>query len=72
MFTFQHEHGGFGRCRRIPGQGLVWDERDAPCTQAHIMRFLIQFGYGNDPRTRAAVDRLLAAQRDDGMWRWQG
>ncbi len=68
MFTFQHEHGGFGRRRRIPGQGLVWDEQDAPCTQARIVRFLIQFGYGDDPRTRAAVDWLLAAQRDDGMW----
>jgi hypothetical protein len=68
MFTLQHENGAFGRRRRIAGQGLVWDDRDAPCTHARIVRFLIQFGYGDDRRTRAGIDWLLAAQRDDGMW----
>jgi hypothetical protein len=68
LFTFQHEHGQFGRRRRIPGQGIVWDDRDEPCTHARIVRFLLQFGYGRDPRTRAAVDWLLAAQHQDGMW----
>lgn len=68
MFTFQRQHGGFCRRRRIPGRGIVWEDRDAPCTQARIVRFLIQFGYGNDLRTRAAVDWLMANQRDDGMW----
>jgi hypothetical protein len=68
MFTFQREHGAFCRRRRIPGKGLVWEDRDAPCTHARIVRFLFQFGYGDDPRTRAAVDWLLANQRDDGMW----
>jgi hypothetical protein len=68
MFAHQREHGGFGRCRRIPGQGVVWETQDAPCTQARIVRFLIQFGYGDDPRTRAALDWLLATQRDDSMW----
>jgi hypothetical protein len=32
------------------------------------VRFLIQFGYGNDRRVRAAIDWLLGAQREDGMW----
>jgi len=68
MFTFQREHGEFCRRRRIPGQGIVWEDRDAPCTHARIVRFLIRFGYGDDARTRAAVDWLLATQRDDGMW----
>ncbi len=68
MFTFQREHCGFSRRRRIPGRGIVWEDRDAPCTQARIVRFLIQFGYGDDARTRAAVDWLLANQREDGMW----
>jgi hypothetical protein len=68
MFTFQRQHGRFSRRRRIPGQGLIWDDRDEPCTQARIVRFLLQFGYGDDPRTRAAIRWLLAAQRDDGMW----
>jgi hypothetical protein len=68
MFTFQREHGEFCRRRRIPGQGVVWEDRDAPCTHARIVRFLMQFGYGDDARTRAAVDWLLATQRDDGMW----
>jgi hypothetical protein len=68
MFTFQHESGAFGRRRRVPGQGIVWDGQEAPCSQARITRFLIQFGYQDDPRTRSAVDWLLCTPRDHGMW----
>jgi hypothetical protein len=32
------------------------------------VRFLIQFGYSDDPRVRKAIDWLMATQRDDGMW----
>jgi hypothetical protein len=32
------------------------------------VRFLIQFGYANDPRVRKAIDWLLPIQREDGMW----
>jgi hypothetical protein len=68
MFTFQREHGGICRRRRVQGRGIVWDEQPGPCTHARIVRFLMQFGYGDDPRTQAAVDWLIATQRDDGMW----
>jgi len=68
LFSFQREHGGICRRRRVHGRGIVWDELPEPCTQARIVRFLIQFGYGADPRTKAAVDWLIATQRDDGMW----
>jgi hypothetical protein len=68
MFTFQHESGAFGRRRRIPGQGVVWEAQEVPCSQARIARFLIQFGYQDDPRVRAAVDWLLPTPREDGMW----
>jgi hypothetical protein len=68
LFAHQREHGGFCRRRRVPGQGVIWESRDAPCTQARIVRFLIQFGYAGDPRSRTALDWLLATQRDDGMW----
>jgi hypothetical protein len=68
MFTHQCESGAVCRRRRIPGQGIVWETQDAPCTHARIVRFLIQFGYASDPRTRKALDWLLATQRDDGMW----
>ena len=68
LFTYQREHGGFCRRRRVRGRGVVWDDQPEPCTQARIARFLIQFGYADDPRTRTAVDWLLATQRDDGMW----
>jgi hypothetical protein len=68
IFTFQREHGAFCRRRRIQGRGIVWDDQPGPCTHARIVRFLIQFGYGDDARTRAAIDWLLATQRDDGMW----
>jgi hypothetical protein len=46
----------------------VWADQPGPCTHARIVRFLLQFGYGDDARTRAAVAWLLANQRDDGMW----
>lgn len=68
MFTFQREHGGFCRRRRVAGRGIVWDNQPEPCTHARIVRFLIQFGHARDPRTRAAVDWLLAEQREHGMW----
>jgi len=68
IFAFQRGHGGFCRRRRVSGQGIVWDAQPGPCTHARIVRFLVQFGYAGDPRTRAAIDWLLATQRDDGMW----
>ena len=68
LFTFQRENGAFCRRRRVAGKGLVWREDPGPCTHARIVRFLIQFGYGVDPRTRAGIDWLLGAQRADGTW----
>jgi hypothetical protein len=68
LFTFQRENGAFCRRRRVAGKGLVWSDDAAPCTQARIVRFLIQFGYGEDARSRAGIDWLLAVQQDDGMW----
>jgi len=68
MFGFQRDGGAFFRHRRVTGQGMVWDPNAGPCTHARIVRFLIQFGYGDDPRLRAAVDWLLAAPRENGMW----
>ncbi len=67
MFTVQCENGPFCRRRRISGQGTVWQEHPEPCTHARIVRFLIQFGYSDDPRVRKAIDWLIATQRDDGM-----
>ena len=68
MFSFQRKHGPFCRRRRVSGEGVVWDEQPGPCTHARIVRFLIQFGYGDDPRIRAAIDWLLWVQRGDGLW----
>ena len=68
MFAHQRESGEFCRQRRVRGQGIVWQEHSEPCTHARIVRFLIQFGYGDDPRVRRAIDWLLPIQRDDGMW----
>lgn len=68
LFTFQQESGAFCRRRRVKGQGLVWTDDAGPCTQARILRFLIQFGYGDDARTQAGIAWLLAEQRDDGWW----
>jgi hypothetical protein len=68
LFTFQRENGAFCRRRRVAGKGLVWTDDAGPCTQARIVRFLIQFGYGDDARTRAGISWLLAVQREDGMW----
>ncbi len=68
MFVQQRSDGGFCRRRRVSGKGLVQDEQPEPCTQARIVRFLIQYGYGKDPRTRLAMEWLLDTQRPDGMW----
>jgi hypothetical protein len=68
MFTHQRENGAFCRRQRVTGQGFVWQEDPGPCTHARIVRFLIQFGYADDPRVRKAIDWILPIQRDDGMW----
>ena len=68
FFTHQRENGAFCRRSRVTGQGMVWQEDTEPCTHARIVRFLLQFGYGQDPRVRRAIDWLLPIQRDDGMW----
>jgi hypothetical protein len=72
MFAHQRKDGAFYRRRRVPGQGMVWQEHTEPCTHARIVRFLIQFGYATDPRVRKAIDWLLPIQRDDGMWLCRG
>jgi hypothetical protein len=72
MFSHQRESGAFCRRRRISGQGTVWQEETEPCTHARIVRFLVQVGYGRDPRVRQANDWLLPIQRDDGMWFCRG
>jgi hypothetical protein len=72
MFAHQRDNGTFCRRQRVGGRGEVWLERTEPCTQARIVRFLIQFGYAEDPRVRQAIDWLLAIQRDDGMWFCRG
>jgi hypothetical protein len=68
MFTFQRESGAICRRRRVAGKGLVWTDDPGPCTHARIVRFLIQFGYADDPRTQAGIDWLIGTQRNDGMW----
>jgi hypothetical protein len=68
LFAHQRDDGEFCRRRRVAGQGLVWEAQAEHCTHARIVRFLLQFGYADDPRTRAAIDWLLTSQRDDGLW----
>jgi hypothetical protein len=68
LAVHQQPDGRFCRLRRVPRQGLVWDADTEPCTQARIVRFLVQFGYGDDPRTQAAFEWLLSVQRPDGMF----
>jgi squalene cyclase len=68
MFAHQRENGAFCRRRHIPGQGMVWQESTEPCTQARIVRFLLQFGYAGNPGVQKAIEWLLPLQRADGMW----
>ncbi len=72
MFRHQREDGSFCRRRRVPGQGMVWQNQAEPCTHARIVRFLIQLGYAQDIGLRKAIDWLLPLQRDDGMWFCRG
>lgn len=72
MFAHQREDGKFYRRRRVTGQGWVSQGSHEPCTQARIVRFLIQFGYGEDERVQKGSDWLLQSQRQDGMWFCRG
>lgn len=64
----QQTNGQFCRMRRLPGQGLVWQTAPEPCTQARIIRFLVQLGYGDDPRVMAGFEWLLSVQHPNGMF----
>ena len=72
MFGEQRENGAFCRHRRVAKKGIVWEETGEPCTQARIIRFMIQFGYWEDPRVRQGFEWLLERQRDDGLWFCRG
>jgi hypothetical protein len=67
MFRHQSKDGCFRRVRRREGR-LVRERADVPCTQARIVRALVQLGYGDDPRTKRAIAWLIHTQRDDGTW----
>ncbi len=72
MFAHQREDGKFCRRRRVTGQGWVLQGSHEPCTHARILRFLIQFGYGEDERVQKGIHWLLLNQRGDGMWFCRG
>jgi hypothetical protein len=38
------------------------------CFTGNAVRMLSKFGYGDDPRLRAAIDWLVATQKPDGGW----
>jgi len=71
MFWNQGKDGCFRRMRRQEGKP-VREHASVPCTQARIVRALIQLGYGEDPRTKRAMGWLVATQRDDGAWLCRG
>jgi hypothetical protein len=48
----QHEGGGFSMTRRL-GSGIF------PCTTGEHLPFLVYFGFGDDPRVRAAFTFLI-------------
>ncbi len=65
MFAHQGDDGAFRRARQSTGKA---ETVPMPCTHARIVRFLVRFGLGDDPRTQRAMDWLLATERPDGGW----
>lgn len=68
IFRHQGDDGAFRRMRRQEDGRWARDKDDMPCTQARIVRALIQLGYGDDPRTKRAIAWLVRTQREDGAW----
>jgi hypothetical protein len=64
LFTkAQMEDGAFTSDKFDRGRGGV-----IPCFTANAVHFLYWFGYGEDERTRKALDYLLRTQQDDDGW----
>ncbi|MDH4207428.1 MAG: hypothetical protein OEV76_00985, partial [Anaerolineae bacterium] len=59
----QMEDGAFSCDKYERGRSEV-----VPCFTANAVRVLHRFGYGEDERTRRALDYLLRTQLDDGGW----
>jgi hypothetical protein len=68
MLEHQCEDGAFRRKRKKSGHGWVLEGSSEICTHARIVRFLIQFGYGESEVVRRGITWMLAEQREDGMW----
>jgi len=58
----QMEDGAFTSDIETERRGVI------PCFTANAVHFLYWFGYGEDERTRKALDYLLRTQRDDDGW----
>jgi hypothetical protein len=59
----QMEDGAFSSDKLERGRSAV-----VPCFTANAVRFLHWFGYGEDARTKKALDYLLNTQLTDGGW----
>ncbi len=64
MEQHQMENGAF--CwRRIGGRGKMEEE---PCLTGNMLRTLLVFGHGDDPRVKKALNWLPEFQFEDGGW----
>jgi len=64
MIQHQMENGAF--CwRRLGGRGKVEEE---PCLTGNMLRTMLVFGYGDDPRVKKALNWLPDFQLEDGGW----
>ena len=65
-FIVQHqmENGAF--CwRRVGGRGAQEEE---PCLTGNMLRTMLVFGYGDDPRVKKGLDWMPSHQQKDGGW----
>lgn len=60
----QMENGAFSCLSNRSGRRLV----EEPCLTGNMIRTLIVFGYGVDPRVRKALDWMPEHQLEDGGW----
>jgi hypothetical protein len=65
----QMDNGAFSPLRVSNGEKRRgWKMEEEPCLTGNMIRTLIVFGYGEDPRVRKAIEWMPEHQQEDGGW----
>ncbi len=64
----QMDNGAFSWVSNQEKRRGEWKMEEEPCLTGNMIRTLIVFGYGQDPRVKRAIEWMPENQQEDGGW----